>query len=112
MDERVSFEVYRIETDDFSGRLGVKLSFRPHTAEITRSRDSLTGLIVADVMDGGLVGALTAPAGAKLVELGDGTRAIRIAEGTVLGAGEAVRAAKASGRHQSFGLGWSPARTD
>jgi hypothetical protein len=105
--ERVAFPVYRVERDDFNGRLRITLSFRPHPEAITRQRDGLTGLITADTMDGGPAGTLTAPAGTRLVEMGDGTTAIRLPEGTVLGADEAVRAAKVENRAHSFGLDFS-----
>jgi hypothetical protein len=107
---RVAFPVYRIERDDFDGRLKITLSFGRHPGSITRQRDGLTGLITADVMDGGPAGTLTAPAGTRLIELEDGTTAIRLPEGTILGAREAVQAAKTANRAHSFGLGFSAAQ--
>lgn len=106
---RVSFPVYRIEHDDFDGRLRVRLSFRPHPETITRLRDGLTGLITGDVMDGGVAGTITAPAGSRLVEMvpeemGPG---LELPGGTILDAEDAVSAARSPDREYSHGLGWS-----
>jgi hypothetical protein len=111
MGARLSFPIYKIEHDDFTGRLATRLSFARH-ATITRHHDALTGLVDADTMDGGPSGTITAPSGSAVVELQDGSLALQLPNGWVLTADEAYRVARSADQNKFYCLGWSPVDAD
>jgi hypothetical protein len=97
--ERPLYRIYKVETDDFTGRLQTRLSFEQHPATCTHNHND-RGFVVSDILDGGCIGAILAPVGSQLVELETGDTAIELPDGTILGAGDAWRAA----REGEFGL--------
>jgi hypothetical protein len=83
----------------------VRLSFVPLGATCVRIGGTR---VLADDLDGGPAGTITAPAGSKLFEFANGDIGIETPDGTPYTADEAYRAARESNRAHSCGFGWSP----
>lgn len=63
-------KIYRVEQDNFTGKLARSMAFAP--AEFHRLMEGSTGLVAADVMDGGCAGAILAPEGSTFGETASG----------------------------------------
>jgi hypothetical protein len=86
-------KIYKVEQDNGDGRIQTSLSFSP--ADFRRIRDRNTGMVLADVMDGGCIGAILAPEGSEVEEVTVGGEAV-FTPGSFFGisAGEAWDLAK------------------
>ena len=105
--ERLEFPIYIIEHDNGDGRLVKSLSF-VQPATIERVLDENTGLVLADIMDGGLKGTITAPIGTRtyVTDIGETMLLVGL---TPLTAKEAYDCARSSHGSVSCGLGFKPA---
>jgi hypothetical protein len=111
---RTSFPVYRVEQDNGDGRIVSHLSFFRQDGTDRIHPEGHADLVTADVMDGGLVGTLTAPTGSRVLETEIGDFLIFV-PGSVSGysASDAIGlvAASIEGRGgDNPGFGWSKSK--